>query len=176
MKLKIQTKKHKSAYSLVELLISISITSILLAMLFNTIFVSIKSSSISAYRNLISNEISSINNQISYDIRNLDIIINCLDTSECIFSKDGVIYKWSICEESMMCKSVVNEEAEVLVSKLGSNIIIDTLLFQLENIELGSNTQKIYITYTYTPKNSGIIYGDETIRSINQINVSLRQF
>ncbi|RMD77761.1 prepilin-type N-terminal cleavage/methylation domain-containing protein [Candidatus Dojkabacteria bacterium] len=163
-------KKNKAAYSLIEVLVSVSILAILVVMMLNTVLLSFKVVLVAAYRSKSVEVVNDLNSLISYDIRNSANLIECDDNSvSCIVLLNGKRYVWKLCQD-LICKyEILPDSSESIITVSNSNFRYSGLSFQ--NYTDNSGIESVYVTYRLQSRLPGV-----DVNSINQFKVSLRNY
>lgn len=121
--------RNKKGFTLIEMAVSLGITAILIVILFNSLILSMRVSFKNVARSTIREELTTIVNEISDDIRNADAIVSCQGTSCEIQQKDLTI-TWTICENKVCKYEDTNGSGDVLVFESIGELNLQSLLFE----------------------------------------------
>lgn len=126
------TQKLKG-FSLLEMIVSMGIIGIVMAMLSNVLVLSIQISQESLARSFVREEVTNISNQIINDIREAEAVIQCDGEAQNAFCQIGLgdIYTWEVCTNPdtvfQRCEKNASDAQQgkmVLIKRNGANEII----------------------------------------------------
>lgn len=171
-------KKNQAAFSLMEMVVTMAILGIIMAMLSNVLITSITISQRTIARSFIREEVANIIDQIAIDIRKATSIGSCtgsLATASCDFVI-GTRYYWRTCLEPggtgqrVICKTDANGNI-LFYSSL--SLQIDTFRFEQGYEAAGSARERnILVTLVGSHTNPRL-----NIRNVlNQVAVSSRNY
>ena len=165
--------KKKKGFSLLEIIVSITIISFAIVVMMRFLVFSIQITKASVSRSLVRDDISNISNLIARDIRNANNLGACSASSCTIYNDKGDKIVWNL------VKSKVNETITSAVTGLNldaydssSNVIINSLDFSpgYINNTKSNMIQNIIVTINASHSNANL-----NIKNIiNQISVSTR--
>jgi len=173
---KLFRSKQKAGYSLFEVLITLTIVTIIMIMLTNTLLLSLEISRKSLVRSSLREEQNDILNKISKDIRNARFIENCGNASggtTCEVLLDRK-YTWTICDDTgqqYICKKVGNETEEQIIERTSDQLIVKEFTID-EGIVESDGKKSIVITLVVNQNSEGIDIEDQ----IRQVLVSTRNY
>ncbi len=141
-------KKNKKlkAFSLLEVIVSLSIMGISTVLMMNFLVISLRVSSISIARSFVREELSNLNTLISKDMRASELPPLCdfEVENECILTIDSKKIKWSLCDDdnNRVCKYELNTVTSAYVNKFktSDSILINYFRFDRGFSELNSPT------------------------------------
>lgn len=162
-----ETKNKYKAFSLIEVLIGISIISFVSLSLVITLIYTTRVNFIGIVSSQAREEVTTILSLISRDIRNADSILSC-NGNRCDFIKGNINYSWSTCNnDQSICKSRDNGILEFQSSKV---TIIKLLDFTFAG-SMGSGD--VYGTIVFLPvETSSAFFGE----FIEQFTISTRNY
>lgn len=121
------------AFSLLEMIVSMGIIGIVMAMLSNILVLSIQISQESLARSFVREEVTNITNQITNDIREAEAIIQCDGEAQNAFCQIGIgdIFTWEVCTNPdtvfQRCEknaTAAQQGSMVLIKRNGANEIV----------------------------------------------------
>lgn len=180
-------QKLKKGYSLIEIIISLSIMGFAITVMFSFLILSLQVSILSLSRSFVREELSNVSGLIARDIRNADYIINCGDSDSpqsCELVQNGTNYMWQKCDangatnsneelNSRICKLRVDSSGKVVMFISSQVIKIENFDFALGYTDSTSEAKTniiVLINASHTNSNYNI---NNVIR---QISVSTRNF
>lgn len=121
--------KNKKAFTLMEMTVSLGITAILIVIFFNALIISMRVSFKNVARSSIREELTTIVNEISNDIRNADSIVSC-EGATCEIQQRETTVIWSACENRVCKYENNNGNGNVLVFQSIGELSLQSLLFE----------------------------------------------
>ncbi len=175
--MQIKRLKNKKAYSLLEVIVTLAITSIIIVMLTNILLLSLDISKKSFIRASIREEQSKILLKIEKDIKNSILIDSCSgenETALCEVTLDKKYY-WALCDDGNLrsiCKKInLNTPNEQIVEKLPDYINVNYISFeQAPSEDLSKKTIVVTLSFSYKDETYGI---NDLVR---QVIVSTRNY
>lgn len=183
-----KNKKLKNGYSLIEIIISLSIMGFAITVMFSFLILSLQVSILSLSRSFVREEISNISGLVARDIRNADYVINCGDDTHpesCELVQNGINYMWQKCDangavninpdlNTRGCKFKIQPSNQKEVMFISSQ----TLIIQNFEFSLGytdsSSEAKTNIVFLVNASHSNSNYNIKNV--IRQTSVSTRNF
>lgn len=154
--------KVKSAYSLVEVIVSLAIVGVILTVLFNTLIVSLRISYNSFARSFTREEVSQIATLVTRDIRNAESVIACGEiesVESCDLVVDGTQIRWTECGEQQVCRQVYDEETQNYSDNYTSSnsVRIDVFSFAaIFDTSTSAARKIIFVTINASHKNENL--------------------
>ncbi len=176
--------KDKKAYSLMELLVSMAIFGMLMIMLTQILFSSLKISQENYLRSVYRESLSEVFDFMKRDIRNANVIVDC-QADVCHISHTQEVI-WTKCADQIsICKYVQNPETLEFekVKETVDNIYVKDLKFEMASFdEVISNTGYTNNTIIVTVKlmlvknddDFALAQNDELPLDVQQIVISTR--
>ncbi|SRR5260221_8286427 len=139
--------KKRKAFSLLEIIVSLAIMGVSMIIMMNFLILSLQISVLSLARSFVREEVSNISGQITRDIRNADLILDCGGTgnsSYCKFVEAGKTYTWAPCASNAkrICKTqTVNATTSTIVYTSSNSVNIDIMTFSKGFTDSTSNSK-----------------------------------
>ena len=181
MKVKLNNKiklKEKKGYSLFEVVVTLTIVTILMVMLTNTLLLSLEISRKSLARSNLREEQNDILNRISKDIRNAHLIRFCGEDALAAAPKCEVLldkkYTWTTCSGDRsisICKKVGEGTEEEILESTSENLVVKQFTIE-EGIVEAYGKKSIVITLIVNHKLDTIDIEDQ----VRQVVISTRNY
>jgi len=130
--------KRKSAYSLLEIIISLAIVGIAMTIMINFLLLSLQISASSLARSNVREEISTINNLISRDIRNAKKITSCSGNTCNILTDQGDNIQWTWDSVSAVVSKVVMTTDLITGLPINTNIYSSSTNIKITSLDFSS--------------------------------------
>ncbi len=170
--------KTKKAFTLIEILVSLGITSIVMVIFFNILILTFKLTFISVGRSFVRENISNLSSLISTDVRNADAIISCREKiCEIVIRNQSVT--WKMCDGSgqsnRVCRTTKSAQGvETTTYKSPSEINIGTFVFEETAVSSEVTSKQGNVTITIVGSHNDPKVNVKNI--INQVSVSTRNY
>lgn len=177
MKNSYKLTKNLKGYSLLEMIVSLSIVGVATIVMMNFMIMSFKISAIIMGRSLVREELATVMNSVGRDFKNSDFSPTCaVDGLSCEFSIEGVRYRWYLCSNSTkICKDKYDSFTSTYVNvyTLSNNVNINYFKFEngYSSAGLGGNSN---ILLTISAAHSNESLGINNV--IKQSSYSLRNY
>lgn len=151
--------KFKKGFSLLELLISISIMAVIMILFLNILTLTAEVTFKAIARSNLREEMSNIANLVTRDIRNSNIILECGQESpsdSCTMSIGDEVIRWSICEVDRYCREVYNSSTSdfELDFRSQENLLLNEIAFERGFIDTNSSSENnVLFTMTASHRN-----------------------
>lgn len=178
-------KRLKKGYSLLEVIISLSIMGFAITVMFSFLILSLRVSILSLGRSFVREELSSITGLIARDIRNTDYIVNCGSrtvSNSCELIQNGISYLWTKCDPTgavnaagtRICKLRLDPNNQKTVFFISSATInVKNFDFQL-GYSTGTSGAQTNILILINASHTNSAYNINNV--VRQISVSTRNF
>jgi prepilin-type N-terminal cleavage/methylation domain-containing protein len=157
-------KKYRG-YSLIEVLVTLGIIAILVVMLFNVILIALRSNTKIAGRSYVREQVSTLLSQMTREIRNAEVVIECAGTG-CDYTLNGKDIIWQRCNTISMCRY----ENGQLSFQTSDTINVNSIAF--DSYPGTSGNQVILITITVAHTNAALSINNV----ISQVSTSTRNY
>ncbi len=167
---------RKTGFSLLEMTVSLGIIAVIMVMLTNILIISLTVSSKTAARGLVREETSNVLANIKRDIRNAQLIEECLGENETA-SCEGTLalsgsFRWGMCDNDNGTKAICKYDKDGNIEeKTPDSININKLLF-----DVGFDKTQDKRTVLVTIVSSYKIEGLNVQNIIQQTSVSTRNY
>jgi len=173
----LKTKKQVKAYSLLEVIISLSIIGVCTIVMLNFTILSFRITSIGLARSLVREELANVMNLIGKDFRRVDLAPTCnSEGTSCDFYVDGLLYRWYLCSNNeKICKDEFIKAANAFtnVYSLSENVKVNYFKFQPGFSSDGSTTNSnVLLTISASHANQSL--GVNNV--IKQASFSIRNY
>lgn len=184
----LNNKKYKKGYSLIEIIISLSIMGFAITVMFSFLILSLRVSVLSLSRSFVREELAGITNLIARDIRNSDFVNNCgstVSSNSCELVQSGTRYQWAKCDSNgiinnnselntRVCKFRIDSGNQRVVLFISSaSVVIKNFDFSL-GFTSGTSNSQTNILVLVNASHSNSSYNINNV--IRQISVSTRNF
>jgi len=170
-------KKNLKAYSLLEVMVSLSIITVCTIVMMNFMILSFRLTAVGLGRSLVREELSNVINLIGRDFKNSDLppVCNFTGTS-CDFYVEGLLYRWYLCSNNTkICKDKFDKATGTYVNiyTVASYVLINYFKFEPGFAQL-SQTGNTNLILTISAAHSNQTLGINNI--VKQASFSVRNY
>ncbi len=161
-------------YSLVEMIVTIAIAAIVLAMLSNVLVVTVTVSQRAAARSFVREEVTDIVDRIANDVRQAKQIVSC-NGGVCQLDAGGIV-TWEVCVDGVTGLNAVckRNASGVVVYKSSENFELAALTFDVGFDAVTVNSGRRNILLTVVGNHANPLYNVTNV--VNQVAVSTRNY
>ncbi|MDQ6985161.1 MAG: prepilin-type N-terminal cleavage/methylation domain-containing protein [Candidatus Dojkabacteria bacterium] len=182
MNLHLKSKKNKKGFSLIEVIVSLTVIALVLTLFFNIFILSSNITFKTLARSKVRESLSDLTSLISRDIRNSEYIVECglnsIEGSEsCEFVVGGTQYLWHRCEEYSYCKEEKDDATGNYntIFETDGDIVIDKVKFE-KGFSSENGTTSSQNNVLFTVIGSHFNTNLEVTNLIQQISISTRNY
>ncbi len=170
-------KKNKKAFSLLEVIVSLSIIAFCTIMMMEFMILSFKITAVGLGRSLVREELANVMNLVGRDFKNSDFAPSCnSEGTSCDFYIDGIQYRWYRCQsDTKICKDKYDSSTNSFsnVYTISSNVNITYFKFESGFSQTGSSGSPNLILTISASHSNGTLGINNVIK---QSSFSLRNY